>query len=748
MGITFYASQNSRFFLGLEGNRLTFYRETREVWQRTLSFKSFRVVGVGNKGRVVIRTEDGLMGISPHPRGEFEAIPVFGDGDLSHDDAFLVRVFLDQTGDLLAVEKVSRQSRLTEKIFRLLSSAPRVQKGEIVYDLYVYDLESKKKALVYRFPADRKLINAFHWAISPNFVHLVWAEARRKYHSHQTRFSIVDLSQDLIVDEFAIDGLDDRRITVHNSGIFLVDSPGEGESRELFLYLPGGGQKRITMTRHHALVHLGDGFVVMKSLDSPRYVFKNFNDQVMEEVELSAVEEMGMEYSVLFNQNSDVDFVARKDGELKIIHTGTDRFASDARRWRMMVDQKKIDEDNAQKKVETDAREKTIREKHSKAKALDLMNAVVAEREARSRSEEDLVREKEKSLAILKERMDDGLISRYDYLLARKELEDDILRLKAGSGAMGGTGIASQRKVLASELSQIDLGEEDEEMEGQQGEETAPESPAGSPAFDPTAYFAGDGDVPGLDLSAAGGGFQMEEPIAPIEESRVEDLDLYDPRRWEDEDEQAEPPPPWEEPPATAEAVLAGEEDARPSPRIVEREPVFLPDSPPAPPEERELTPQEREDFLAGVDVEEDEPEEAPTIEISRSIYFEDKDNEGIAGGTAGEMPRESLPGPAQEPPLPGGPPPSMPVTAVAVEDADAPRLQEMRRQIELEIQQAVERKKRNLEKAGNARARYQKLLEELEDSYQAGGISPENYLKVRQRYMERLKNVDVEFSG
>jgi len=77
--------------------------------------------------------------------------------------------------------------------------------------------------------------------------------------------------------------------------------------------------------------------------------------------------------------------------------------------------------------------------------------------------------------------------------------------------------------------------------------------------------------------------------------------------------------------------------------------------------------------------------------------------------------------------------------------DDDA-RLVEIRRQIEIEIREAVKRKKRSGKHSNDQKKKYLKLLQELKDSYKHGGISKENYVRLRKKYEDKISKIDGDF--
>lgn len=79
------------------------------------------------------------------------------------------------------------------------------------------------------------------------------------------------------------------------------------------------------------------------------------------------------------------------------------------------------------------------------------------------------------------------------------------------------------------------------------------------------------------------------------------------------------------------------------------------------------------------------------------------------------------------------------PYRAKATEENDKARLEEIKRQIEEEVEQAVERKLDITERFSKQKIKYHRLLEELDNTFKSGGISEENYIHLKEKYLKRM---------
>jgi len=432
MRVSFFASKNSRFILGLEGREIFLYKDQRELWKREISYNNFEVIGVGNNGNVFVKADEGILIYPPRAHDTELMIPVFKREILHHENAGLAKMFVDSSGNRLCVEKITLKSKLSEKLFKILSSSPKVERGQAMHELILYDLVSGKQKIFYKFTVDRKIPHSFTWCISSDFRYIIWGEAQKVFKGTETKFAAADVREESVYDQFILEGLTEWVLLINTHGSYLIDSPQRREKRELLIGDINANNFRISISNEFRPIHIGKNFVAFRSRMQPRMFFKRFNDAAIQDVDLTSLEEMELDYDILFNERDDIDFIARKDGELKVIHTNMEQLSVDARRWEIMAEQQKIDEEIEKKKSILEEKQKSLKEKRRMIITNELTRTARKSKKSRKRKDYKTVELKERELEILKAQYDSKRIGKYDYLKKRIGLEKEIDELKAG----------------------------------------------------------------------------------------------------------------------------------------------------------------------------------------------------------------------------------------------------------------------------------------------------------------------------
>lgn len=234
MRLNFFESQNSHFMIALEGRYMSLLRDTKEVWKKRIEYSNFEILGVTNDGRTMIKAREGII-IYPQEKEKDEIfLQGYDQKALNAQNARVAKVKMEQFGTKLCIEKISVKSKLTEKLFKMISSPSGQEKGEVLHEMVIHDVNTGKEKIFYRFTIDRKMSHGFVWDISPNFSYFFWGEAQKVFKGTETRFAIANLNIDKVVDHFTLDGIMEWDIKINNYGCAVIDSPqknrGQGAS--------------------------------------------------------------------------------------------------------------------------------------------------------------------------------------------------------------------------------------------------------------------------------------------------------------------------------------------------------------------------------------------------------------------------------------------------------------------------------------------------------------------------------------
>lgn len=740
MKASFFGSDNSVYLLGLEGRDIFLLRECREVWRRTINYTNFEIIGVGNNGKVFVKSDEGILVYPVGPLEDEMIIPVFRKEILENESAIISKIALHKSGERLCIEKVSLKSKLSEKLFKILSSSPRLEKGHALHELIFYEMASGKQLIFHKFTVDRKIPHSFSWNISSDFNYIVWGEAQKAFKGTETRFSAVDVRDGTFYDQFVLEGLTEWILFINNVGSYLIDSPQRRDMRDLLIGNINAINFKISVSNEYRPTHLAKDFVAFQSNFAPKIYFKKYDNTSIQEIDLSALEEMNLDFEILFNEQDDINFLVRKADDVRIVHTNVERLSIDAKRWDMMAEQQKVDVEIEKKRSILEEKKKTLKEKRYQIMAGELTKTAEDSKTDRSKRAGEYISARKSDLERLHQDYVSRKIDKTEYLIAKHEIEEELnefsklekleakakpkqkqkqIPLPIKKKTEKPADSKEQSESLKKKTNKLSLEEELKKYAPEYVEEEKHDSISINDIFeDELDDFSRFQKISPIRMTGPEAEAEPEpsQPFRRADEAGVEILTSFD-----------------------ASEKQPIRRTIPPSPRRFETStlPSFERDYP--------TSGSQGETYQSVEILQPAEPakESIPPITpppppVSRPV--ERMENEGIekikpqikqAPGTA-RLPnidiQKFIP-PAKQP----------------SKKEDEERLNEIRRQIEREIQEAVLKKKRSGKQSDDQKKRYLKLLHELEESYKHGGISKENYIRLRKKYEEKISKLSED---
>ncbi|MCE1245321.1 MAG: hypothetical protein LWY06_01620 [Firmicutes bacterium] len=750
MKIIFFSSENARFLLGLEGRDISLVKENRDVWKRKIKYNNFEVLGVGNNGNVYIKADEGIVLFPPDSAAAEKILPWLDNNTLSNEGASIVKAVMHKSGERLCVQKMSMKSKLTEKLFKILSSSPKMEKGQALHELLFYDAISGRQTVFHKFAIDRKVPHAFTWSISRDFHYLIISEAQKVFKGTETRFSIASVIENSILDQFVLEGLTEWILMINSNGTYLIDSPQKREPRELLVGTPRSHTYKLTISNEYRAEHLGKDFVAFQSRMEPRLIFKRYDNSIVQEVDFAPLRELKLDFQTVFSDSDDIVLVTRSEGEVKLVHTSKDSIAIDAKRWQMMSEQQKIDDEIDKKKNVLEEKQKTLKDKKAKLKSAELSKTALESRQLRSRQDEPL---------------------------APKTREQGDLQFIFGDDASASGEIERRRILEARErealnkIAEANYGDKTRMIDSYPTSSLSAPPPVQEKSAKRPALIS----FETVDLSDKPLVFEDRTQKKPLTESFLEadtkiisledELQKYIPsvEIEVDEDEleleqsapsMAEislpnlrtPPPRRKKMPDRLELEIGVKKSIREKtePDIAEEEQRTVPVV------KIDFSPRDRKKAHEPQHFEENRKTSRQSIyETDESLTEGDYDLSGFdASGFAPLQDEESWDMTEKDEELInsafGNTGYGLETQAPVVETTkdDEARLAEIKRQIEREIQEAVLKKKTDT-KQDDQKKKYVQLLEELEESFINGGISEESYYRLRARYEDRIEEIE-----
>lgn len=715
------------YLLGLEGREIFLLRECREVWRRTIDYTNFEIIGVGNNGKVFVKSDEGILIYPPGPLEDEMIIPVFRREILENESAIITKIALHKSGERLCVEKVSLKSKLSEKLFKILSSSPRLERGHALHELIFYEINSGKQIIFHKFTIDRKIPHSFSWSISSDFNYIVWGEAQKVFKGTETRFSAVDVRDGTFYDQFVLEGLTEWILFINNFGSYLIDSPQRRDMRDLLIGNINAINFKISVSNEYRPTHLAKEFVAFQSNFAPKIYFKKYDNTSIQEIDLSALEEMNLDFEILFNEQDDINFLVRKEGDVRIVHTNVERLSIDAKRWDMMAEQQQVDLEIEKKRSILEEKKKTLKEKRFQIMAGELSRTAEDSKSDRSKKAGEYISSRKNDLEKLRQNYLSRNIDKTEYLITKHEIEEELrefsklerleeqpkpkqkqkqiplpIKKKVSKEAEA----KERTEDLKRKTNKLSLEEELKRYAPDYAEEEKHDSISISDIFeDELDDFSKFQNVSPIRMM--GPIPEAVEPLQRAEESGVEILSSID--ASEKQQIRRVPPPP----------------------RKL--------DTAPLPSFDMDYRSKSENESIKSVEIlQPASPRKGPAPPAVKATQSRKADEPAIS-----KAPVKRAPGTARLPNIDIQR--FKPEVTQASKREDEDRLNEIRRQIEREIQEAVIKKKRSGKQTDDQRRRYQKLLHELEESYKHGGISKENYIRLRKKYEEKISKLAEE---
>ncbi|MCL5773700.1 MAG: hypothetical protein M1536_04900 [Firmicutes bacterium] len=409
---SFYVSPNSRYFIAEDKENISLLRDERTIWARTKRSEDAEVIGVGNNGIAAIKSSGEIFVCKPSLEEPKKPVEAFNSGSLDQTSSKLEKIRFNNHGNSLCIEKITLQSRLSEKIFQLLSAVP-VEKNAALYEIIFYDIVTSRNFIFYKFIGDRRLSEPFRWEISSSFTYMVVVESRKSGRDIHKKVSIIDVPEETVIYEFTLSNIEIGKLFVNNAGCVLIEIPGK--EREAYIVSSEGEKNVIPLAKNCHLLHLGMQKVMIYSTLPPYIMVKDFNNQVIHHVDLHGLKALNVDYRISFNEGDEIDFVFKQEDQFRIVHSNLEHFTVDAKRWDLLAQQKDIALEAISKKSDLEAKRKETRLKKEEEKIKILAATAASSKEERHKKRSRQISEVLKNLEKIKLQFVTGFLSQEEY---------------------------------------------------------------------------------------------------------------------------------------------------------------------------------------------------------------------------------------------------------------------------------------------------------------------------------------------
>jgi hypothetical protein len=331
---TFLGSANSRYYAGASGQRMFLAKEECTLWEREIPFDVFQLLAVGTYGSVFLRGPQGIYVYELQGAEPSGPLQRWSREELAATSSQLGAVKVAADGRSLCVERMTLQTRLSEKIFEFLSSTT-VEPHTTIHEIIFHDLVDDTTKFFYRAMSSVKNPQKFLWDISPDFEWIVMGEPQSK--NNTMRFAVAHVPTQTIYHEFLIPQLRVHALRVGRGGTAVVDV-SQGSERGIVVVTREGQRSTLTPPTEYTLAHVGPGWVALKTSPTPFLIVKGFDDQLIVHADLRPLERLEVDYDVHFNERDDIDIVSLTDIGVRVVHSNVHDLEIDARRWEIVAD--------------------------------------------------------------------------------------------------------------------------------------------------------------------------------------------------------------------------------------------------------------------------------------------------------------------------------------------------------------------------------------------------------------------------
>lgn len=327
---TFVGSPNSRYYVGVRGDKILFFHQDTVVWDKRIPFEVFQVVAVGGNGNVFVRAPEGIYVYDAMGRELHAPLARWSRKALQTTSSQLAALRVSSDGTRLCIERSTLQTRLSQKIFEFLSSN-KVEPNTTIHEIFFSNTVDDSLQQFYRCMSDTKSPQKFLWDISVDFMWIVLAEPEKK--GTQIRFSVAHVESKTIYHEFAIPNVRIHALKVSLDGTALVDLSQDGRRAIVVVTLDSVKYSITVPSMDYTVRHIGKGFVAIMTQTTPFILIKGFDDRLIARADLRPLQRLKMDYDIHFNGRDAIALVSMTGSRFKVIHTSVEFLEVDAQRW-------------------------------------------------------------------------------------------------------------------------------------------------------------------------------------------------------------------------------------------------------------------------------------------------------------------------------------------------------------------------------------------------------------------------------
>lgn len=340
--IKLYSSNNSEFFAVREPGRIHLYKDSfQDVTHRVHDKMAGELIHLADNGECFFRSEEGLFRLRREKNVRADRCKAVRGLDGSPEGGTLKGFRVRADGEQIAFEQVLPAQKFSSKLKRFLGKkSSQGDVGPRLHRFLVSQWSGRSSTCYYETVIDPRTSAGLVWWTSPDFGYLAVMERER---DGSSSLRLIDIFHESVLNELVVEGRlsRDRYITSNGSVGFGVEKAGR---RAFVIWTYNDERFRATYPKDARVIHLGKEMVVFQSKKHEVVTAKDYNNNIVTEVSLRCLSDLGVQYTLSFNPRGTLELVTYHKGKLRVHHTDLESLPIDARRWELLGERRRAEQ--------------------------------------------------------------------------------------------------------------------------------------------------------------------------------------------------------------------------------------------------------------------------------------------------------------------------------------------------------------------------------------------------------------------
>lgn len=339
--VKLYASNSSEFFAVREPGRIHLYKDSfQDVTHRVNDQMAGELIHLSDAGECFFRSEEGLFRLRREKGVRADRCKAVKDLDGSAEGGTLKGFSVRADGEQVCYEQVLPAQRFSSKLKRFLGQkSAQGDVGPRLHRFVVSQWSGRSSTCYYETVIDPRTSAGLVWWTSADFGFLAVMDRERDGRSF---LRLIDILDESVVNELVVEGRlsRDRFVTTNGSVGFGMEKDGK---RAFVIWTYSQERFGVSYPREARVLHLAKDKVVFLTPQQELVTVKDYKNNVVAEVNLKALTNLGVQYLLSFNPRGTLELVTYQNGRLRVHHTDLDALPIDARRWELLGERKRAE---------------------------------------------------------------------------------------------------------------------------------------------------------------------------------------------------------------------------------------------------------------------------------------------------------------------------------------------------------------------------------------------------------------------